>query len=406
MVWNEKFGKFINLTRIMAQRYLESYSKEFRHTAKSRESVYKAFCTLCNKNFSIKHSGRYDIKTHQNSKSHKDLEKNIDQNSSLQEMGFGLQSTSKDVIRAESHMVLFLIEHNLSLRTSDHLSSLMGAMFPMCNVAKKFSCKKTKTRYIIKEMGKDCQNELVSKIKEPHVMFSVSTDGSADSGGRKQLYPVLIRYYNPQVGRVITEVLSIPSINEDSTGHNIFNLLDAELKKHKLTWEAVISFCSDNASVMLGKNKGVAKYIVSEHENVFINGCTCHLAAIAARNAAKILPVQVEDLLVDIMCHMKGSSKRHRQLKDIQEACGLEPKTMLAFCATRWLSLGMCIPRLLENYIPLITFFEKEVPVGDREAEKREGDKDDDEAVPSKKVNGDGYLLWVLRPFLLVYGAF
>ena len=62
---------------------------------------------------------------------------------------------------------------------------------------------------------------------------------------------------------------------------------------------------------------------------------------------------------------MKGSSKRTRELSDIQEACDLYQQILLAYCPTRSLSLGQCIPCLLNNYIPLLAFFSKNLSVDD-----------------------------------------
>ena len=61
------------LSVIMSQKYKVEYGTEFNYTASSPKGQYYAMCTLCNRNFSIKHSGRYDIKTHQNSQTHKEL---------------------------------------------------------------------------------------------------------------------------------------------------------------------------------------------------------------------------------------------------------------------------------------------------------------------------------------------
>ena len=122
------------------------------------------------------------------------------------------------------------------------------------------------------------------------------------------------------MGKVVTEVLVIPAIKKDSTGVNIFELLDEELKKHELSWDHMVSFCSDNANVMMGQgkqSKSVAAFVKRQNSACFLNGCTCHLIAIAARNASKELPVCIEDLLLDIMYHMQGSSNRYRQISEI-----------------------------------------------------------------------------------------
>ena len=138
-------------------------------------------------------------------------------------------------------------------------------------------------------MAVDVKEQLVQKVKGHY--FSVLTDGSADKGSKRQLYPLLIKYYNNDMRKIVTEVLSIPAIQEDSTGINIFSLLDEQLTRYGLSWSNVAAFCSDNASVMMGKQNGVAAQILNCNSDIFICGCLCHLSAIAARNASKKLSV-------------------------------------------------------------------------------------------------------------------
>ena len=353
----------------MPQKYKPEYSNRYKYTGPSHKGQHYARCSLCPSDYSIKHSGSYDIVYHQNTKKHQDM---LEVKKSHIDVTTTFQSSDKLIIRAEAYMSLFLLEHNLPISTSDHLSGLMPVMFPMCNTAKRFSSKRTKTTYIIKEMAKDVKEQLVTKVKGKY--FSVLTDGSAVKGAKRQLYPCLIRYYNSDLGKVITEILSIPAIRNDSTGENIFKLLEEELLKYDLSWKHVIAFCSDNASVMMGKTKGVAAYIAKANSNCLVVGCLCHLVAIAARNAAKKLPIRIEDVLLDIMYHLKGSSKRNRQFAEIQDSCGLDGTALMAYCPTRWLSLGQCIPRILKNHLALLVFFGKDL-----------GDKVNEDPKPAEK---------------------
>ena len=113
-------------------------------------------------------------------------------------------------------MATFIIEHNLSIRVADHL--FFGHMLPMCKTARDLSCKRTKTRVIIIEMGWDCVAELLKSIGTGTGLFRLSTDSSADKGFKHQLYLVLVRYYSAAVGKIMTEVLSIPEIKDNSKG--------------------------------------------------------------------------------------------------------------------------------------------------------------------------------------------
>ena len=114
--------------------------------------------------------------------------------------------------------------------------------------------------------------------------FSLSTDGSNDKGS-EQVYPIVVRYFDKNNSKVCTDVLSIPTPDGNSTGENIFNALETELQTHGLSWDNCLSFGADNASVMLGNNKGVATKIQEKNPAILIQGCPCHLLHLAAKKA-------------------------------------------------------------------------------------------------------------------------
>ena len=80
----------------------------------------------------------------------------------------------------------------------------------------------------------------------------------------------------------------------------------------------------------------------------------------AAGRAAKQLPVSVDDLLVDIFYYLEKSSKRKQEFKEFQKKAGVPHHKIVKHVATRWLSLGHCIERLLEQWNALLLFFNEE----------------------------------------------
>lgn len=75
---------------------------------------------------------------------------------------------------------------------------------------------------------------------------------------------------------VILELLYVP-------GEAIFNLIDKELKAHQIPWSNCLALGSDNANVMVGRDKGVFGFMVKAQPNLFLSGCVCHLIHIAAQ---------------------------------------------------------------------------------------------------------------------------
>ena len=79
-------------------------------------------------------------------------------------------------------------------------------------------------------------------------------------------------------------------------------------------------------------------------------GCICHLADLSIKAGLETLPVNIDQLFVDIFYYFYHSSKRGQLFVD--HWCSLfddEPKTILKHSPTRWLSLLRCVRRYLTS---------------------------------------------------------
>lgn len=188
--------------------------------------------------------------------------------------------------------------------------------------------------------------------------FSLATDASNDYEDVK-LFPICVRLLNGN-GQIVSVLLEIKELNKSASGENIFGVLDDALKVHKIPWKNCVSFSCDNASVMTGRHKGVASYIHKVNSSVYINGCVCHLMHLAADKAAATLSYCIEDLLIDSYYFLDKSSCRKQELKKFQNLCGVDTHKILKHVSTRWLSLGLCINRLINQYEPLKQYFNGE----------------------------------------------
>ena len=81
--------------------------------------------------------------------------------------------------------------------------------------------------------------------------------------------------------------------------------------------------------------------------------CICHVVNLCVKSTIKVLPLKVDDLLVDIYYHFHHSVKRVASLGEYAEFCATEYKGVLKHCETRWLSLGRAIQRTLHMWEPL-----------------------------------------------------
>ena len=226
-------------------------------------------------------------------------------------------------------------------------------MFPDSRIAKSFGSGHTKTAAIIKEaLSPHFHAKTVIKRSNP---FSILIDESNDKLDKSCI--ILVRLLDPDLGNVCSRFLDMPVVNI-GTAQNIFRALKASLEKHGLSFTKAVAFMSDTASVVKGCRSGVQKLIKNEIPHLYDVGCICHIADLAIKAGVSSLPVDIDQLFVDIFYYFFHSSKRSQLFAD--HWCSLfttEPKTILKHCPTRWLSLLRCVHRYLAQYEGLKSYF-------------------------------------------------
>ena len=141
--------------------FKKEYSKKWSCISSSRRDEYSARCTLCSSDFSISHGGANDIQIHVKSKKHQSAVRSSKSTGNIAEF---LQPKDFSVIRAETLMTQFLIEHNLPFAAADHLTDLVKVMFPDSSIASKFASRRTKTTAIARTLGQEAKGEFNIKI--------------------------------------------------------------------------------------------------------------------------------------------------------------------------------------------------------------------------------------------------
>ena len=101
---------------------------------------------------------------------------------------------------------------------------------------------------------------------------------------------------------------------------------------------------------MKGVRSGVQKLIKEENLNTYDVGCISS-GRFNCKAGMESLPVNIDQLFVDIFYHFLHSSKRRQEFINIW--CSLfttEPEEILKHCPTRWLSLLRCVNRHIQQY--------------------------------------------------------
>ena len=356
-----EIGESPSTSKKRPQCFRTEYSEEFPFIKKGKVCETNAYCEICNCEFKIKYGGKNDITKHNACKKHVELAKLAQESKKVDTFFSSTKSKkSNDVIKAEVMLVDLVTELNLPLASLDNFSKAFKLMFKEDKVAKQFQCGRSKGTAIVKEIAAKSTMSLALRMKSSP--FTISTDGSNDLGSCK-LFPIVVRTVNPDLQLVTSDLLSVPVCEGPATGENIVQLLDAEFSVHKIPWTNCISLGADNAPVMSGKDKGVYGLLLKKNPKLFMSGCVCHLIHKAAEKGASCLPISVDQLLIDVYYYLDKSSKRQAAFKDMQILHEVNENKILKHVNTRWLSIKRCLPRILDNWEPLLSFFKNQEKV-------------------------------------------
>lgn len=263
------------------------------------------------------------------------------------------RNPSRSVIEAETRWATFIAKHNIAFLASDHATKLFPKMFPDSEIAKKFSCGRTKTTAIIKEaLAPHFLNETIKNMSYP---FSLMMDESNDKTDKSCI--ILVRVFDPVLCDIRTRFLDMPVVNV-GTARNLFDALKLSLTEKGLDFSKAVAFMSDTTNVMKGARSGVQKLIKNEHPALYDVGCICHLADLTVKSGMSTLPLDIDQLFVDIFYFFFHSSKRKQGFVDLW--CSLfttEPEVILKHCTTRWLSLLRCVGRYINQLEGLKSYF-------------------------------------------------
>ena len=154
----------------------------------------------------------------------------------------------------------------MPLSIADHAGPLFRKMFHDSQIAKQYSCARTKTAAIVNTLLVNDEQTITNLMTQSP--YSIATDGSTDMDDAK-LYPLVVRVFDPSVGKIIVVLLKLVECRS-STGEGIYDLVDHELSKRGISWSNCVSFGADNASVMQDLKRGVAGFIKAKNLQIYM----------------------------------------------------------------------------------------------------------------------------------------
>eukprot|EP00733_Pompholyxophrys_punicea_P000519 Pompholyxophrys_punicea_v1_NODE_149_length_3194_cov_9.758203.p1 type:complete len:300 gc:universal NODE_149_length_3194_cov_9.758203:983-1882(+) len=143
----------------------------------------------------------------------------------------------------------------------------------------------------------------------------------------------------------------------NGTAATVFRTLKHRLAKDDIPFSHIVSFGSDGASVMLGKNEGVATQMLMRNPYMVSFHCVCHREALACEGAAAEIPFLVYTFyptVEQLGRFFEDSSKRTAAFRSAQLEEDSDPIKIVKSAFTRWLSHDKVTKAMLSAFIPLL----------------------------------------------------
>lgn len=173
---------------------------------------YKFKCTICECLVNCNHQGEKDVRHHLDSQKHCSNVKALENQQSVTTFfKSAADPIHEKVTRAEVKISTVLAHHNIPIAVADHLSPMFKNIFPDSQIAKMYSCARTKTACILNgALAKELQASLIDSMKRNP--FSLDTDGSNDTGLQK-MNPLTVRIFDANRGCVTTRFLDVSNLS-------------------------------------------------------------------------------------------------------------------------------------------------------------------------------------------------
>ncbi|XP_023217583.1 uncharacterized protein LOC111619978 [Centruroides sculpturatus] len=266
-------------------------------------------------------------------------------------------------IRREARIALFAAM-STSINSVDTLGEILNDEFKdVSNGKETFHMHRTKCSALIKNvLGPYLQQKHLEDLKTA-TKFSLMIDESTDVSDSK-LLALCSKHYSRESGKMITCFLDVVEIQDGcaTTMHDavVYKMQELGLDKNKL-----IGIATDGAASMCGRNNSLYTHLrdFCGYDLIHVK-CICHSLDLVASAAKDELPSNISFMLQETTEHFSHSTLRKNIYKhlfhvmnDTTDEVSADPLKLTTPSKTRWLSISLCVERILNQYEDLKLYF-------------------------------------------------
>jgi hypothetical protein len=219
-----------------------------------------------------------------------------------------------------------------------------------------------------------CYKEMLIQSIKNYKYYSIMVDDSVDVNGLNQM-SVYIRYLDENI-KLQTSFLSICEIGEEgATAKNLCKILKCVLDEYELDIKNMVGFTSDGASNMRGDIGGLCELLKKEVPEIIDCHCFVHRFNLVMKDSLKKLVSlnNTKEILSDMSTYINRSSNRISSFHNIQKKIypNQNVTEILDSNDTRWSSCFSSIHSIMNTFLAVVSFFEKECKEEETEKVKR-----------------------------------
>ncbi|XP_055747833.1 uncharacterized protein LOC129829871 isoform X2 [Salvelinus fontinalis] len=324
----EALGKYQRKLIIYEDIWNETYSWV---GASTLGEIY-AYCSLCDLNLNIYHSGLFDLKCHSQSKKHRKLSLTASYGTLTPESGKSRQGSCSDLPPC-SELVFRFIQANC-------VSGPSGAGDQVSN------------RYCQYVLGLQYPEDIVSACqKTPYCIYMY---GGVVLGQTDMASVVLVGYFDVKAARHCIRLLNVlQPPNDDNAGEKTAAALVEDLERFGLPAANLAALYSDgNGSA----SESICSQLRELNPNMVMLSGLYGVADAACHAGVSELSTQAQELIVDIYSHYSSCSTKDDNLKELfSSISGTDGLTLpLTTCC---LNFCMLVRKVLGMWTDLISHF-------------------------------------------------
>lgn len=203
----------------------------------------------------------------------------------------------------------------------------------------------------IEDMSKDVEDQVIEKLKTVD-FFALQLDESTDITGKPQVL-TFVRFICEN--ELIEQFLFCKDLPGNTTGLDIFQLVNDYFSSASLSWQSCLSVCTDGCPAMVGRLTGFLALVKKESPDIIFTHCFLHREALVAKSLVPELN-DVLQTVIKIVNFIKSRPLKSRLFDNLCSAMDAEHTQLLLHTEVRWLSRGRVLQRFYELRDELLIF--------------------------------------------------